>query len=169
MAEPRLTAEILVVDDDAAIRELLRYLLGDEGYRVTLAADAAAARRLIQRQTFDVVLCDMTLPGESGLSLAAHLGSEHPDIAVVMVTALDSGDVAETAVGFGAFAYIVKPFRRSELLAAISSALKQRDLVNAAQRERNRLERRLIAQAGDLREVLDRQRSAAAASTSPYP
>lgn len=156
MPEPRVTARILVVDDDPAIRELLRYMLGDEGYRVTLVADAAAARQLVPSETFDVVLCDMTLPGESGLSLCAHLASEYPDVAVLMVTALDSAEVAETVVGFGAFAYIVKPFRRSELLGAVSSALRRLDLTAGARRERDELEHRLIERRAEVREAFAR-------------
>jgi putative two-component system response regulator len=156
MWHARVTADILVVDDDAAIRELLRHMLGDEGHRVTLAADATAARNLIQRSPFDIVLCDVKMPGESGLSFAAHLASEYPDTAVMMITALDNPELAEATVGFGAFAYIVKPFRRSEVLGAVSSALRRLDLADAGRRERDLLEHQLIEQTAELREALQR-------------
>jgi cyclic di-GMP phosphodiesterase len=158
MDQPRATAEILVVDDDLATRELYRHMLEDEGYHVTLVADAAAARGLIQSRAFDIALCDMKMPRESGLSLAAHLASEYPDTAVVMVTGLDSPEVAETAVGFGAFAYIVKPFRLSELLGAVSSALRRLDMVRAGERERERLERELVKQGAEQGAALRRPR-----------
>ena len=149
-------AEILVVDDDLAIRELLRHMLGDEGYEVSVAADAAEARDLIGRKAFDVVLCDIQMPGESGLSLAAHISSEYPDTAAVMITALDDAAVADSTVSFGAFGYIVKPFRRTELLATVKAALRRLELASAGRRERDVLEHRLIEQTGALREALQR-------------
>jgi putative two-component system response regulator len=156
MGRTRGTAEILVVDDDFAIRELLRHMLGDEGYQVSLAGNAAEARELIPRKAYDVVLCDIQMPGESGLSLAAHLASEYPDTATVMITALDNADVAETTVAFGAFGYCVKPFRRTELLATVSSALRRLELAGASRRERDSLERQLIEQTAELRDALAR-------------
>jgi DNA-binding NtrC family response regulator len=148
MVAQRVTAEILAVDDDLAILQLFRHVLEDEGHRVTTAEDAETARLLLQRKAFDIALCDMKLPGESGLSLAAHLASQYPHIAVVMITALDSRAVAETAVGFGTFAYIVKPFHHSELLGAVSSALRRLDLDDAAQLKRDRLEHELSGRIG---------------------
>ena len=145
---------MLVVDDDLAIRELLRHMLGEEGYEVSLAANAAEARNLIGEQAFDVVLCDIQMPGESGLSLAAHIASEYPRTAAVMITALDDASVADSTVAFGAFAYIVKPFRRTELLSTVKAALRRLDLAEAGRRERDALEQRLIEQTAELREAL---------------
>jgi putative two-component system response regulator len=156
MGRARGTAEILIVDDDLAIRELLGHMLGDEGYEVTLAADAAEARALIQSKAFDVVLCDIQMPGESGLSLAAHLASEYPDTAPVMITALDNTEVAESTVAFGAFGYVLKPFRRTELLATVSSALRRLEVSRESRRERDLLERQLIEQTTELRDALRR-------------
>ncbi len=145
-----------MVDDDFAIRELLRHMLGEEGYEVSVAANAAEARVLIGRQSFDVVLCDIQMPGESGLSLAAHLASEYPDTAPVMITALDDPDVAESTVAFGAFGYILKPFRRTELLTTVRGALRRMELARASRRERDLLEHRLIEQTAELRDALQR-------------
>jgi putative two-component system response regulator len=156
MGRARATAEILIVDDEAAIRQLLRHVLEEEGHAVSLAANAAEARRLIQSKSFDVALCDIQMPGESGLSLAAHIASEYPDTAAVMITALDNADLAETTVAFGAFGYIVKPFRRTELLATVSSALRAIESAGAGRRERDRLEHRLIEQTAELRDALQR-------------
>jgi putative two-component system response regulator len=150
------SAQVLVVDDDFAIRELLRHMLGAEGYEVTVAENAAEARNLIPERAFDVALCDIQMPGESGLSLAAHISSEYPDTAAVMITALDDAAVADSTVAFGAFGYIVKPFRRTELLATVKAALRRLELASAGRRERDELERRLIEQTGELREALQR-------------
>ena len=150
------TARILVVDDDFAIRELLRHMLGEEEYEVSTAASAADARILIGRESFDVVLCDIQMPGESGLALAAHLAAEYPDTAVVMITALDDPAVAESTVAFGAFGYILKPFRRTELLTTVRGALKRLEVAGAGRRERDLLEQRLIEQTVELRGALQR-------------
>jgi cyclic di-GMP phosphodiesterase len=154
----RGTAKILVVDDELPIRELLRHMLGDEDCEVTLAASTSEARAMIQSDHFDVVLCDIQMPGESGLSLAAHLAAEYPDTAPIMATALDDAEVAEKAVAFGAFGYIVKPFRRTELLATVGGALRRLDVVRAGRHERDLLEHRLIEQTAELRDALQRLR-----------
>jgi putative two-component system response regulator len=156
MGRARATAEILIVDDEAAIRKLLCHVLEEDGHTVSVAANAAEARRLIQSKSFDVALCDIQMPGESGLSLAAHIAAEYPDTAAVMITALDNADLAETTVAFGAFGYIVKPFRRTELLATVSSALRRLEAAGAGRRERDRLEHQLIDQAAELRDALER-------------
>jgi cyclic di-GMP phosphodiesterase len=161
MGRARAKAEILVVDDDVAIRELLRHMLGDEGHKVTVAEDAPSARALILRESFDIVLCDIQMPGESGLSLAAHVAAEYPETATVMITALDSAEVAESTVTFGAFGYIVKPFRRTELLATVGAALRRLELAGANRRQVDELERKLIERTTELQDALRRLEEAA--------
>ena len=152
--EARARAQLLVVDDDAVTREVLRQMLETDGHEVTCADGAAAARRAIQDQTFDVVLCDVQMPGESGLSLAAHLAAEYPGTATLMVTGVDNPAVAEAAVSFGAFGYLVKPVRMTELLASVDGALRRLELQAAARRERDRLEVELAQHTAELRDAL---------------
>ena len=76
---------VLVVDDDADVRELLRDYLSDQGYEVLEAAGAAAARALLAEHTPQVALLDVGLPGEDGLSLARHI-REHFDIGIIMIS-----------------------------------------------------------------------------------
>jgi two-component system phosphate regulon response regulator OmpR len=116
--------QILVVDDDPTIRELIREYFADHGYTVVEADGAAAMRARLQEQVPDVVLLDVGLPGEDGLSLARHL-REHHDIGIIMVSG--AGETVDRIVGLevGADDYIAKPFDPRELHARIKSVLRR--------------------------------------------
>jgi two-component system phosphate regulon response regulator OmpR len=118
-------ASIVVVDDDPAIREMLVEYLGGQGYRVRAAGAGDALRALLDEAPADLVLLDIALPGEDGLSLARHLRENHAT-RVIMVTA--SADVVDRIVGLemGADDYLPKPFDPRELLARIKSVLRRR-------------------------------------------
>src|SRR5512143_4209728 len=115
---------VLVVDDDASIREMLSDYLSSEGYRVVLAEDGAAMRREIEQAAPDIVLLDLKLPREDGLSLARFL-RERYDVGIIMVTG--AGGVVDRIVGLevGADDYVAKPFDPGELLARIKSVLRR--------------------------------------------
>jgi DNA-binding response OmpR family regulator len=116
--------QVLVVDDDPDIRELIRDYLSTHGYRVTAADCADAMRAALATQTPDVVLLDIGLPGEDGLSLARYL-REHHDLAVIMVSG--AGAPVDRIIGLeiGADDYLTKPFDPRELLARIKSVLRR--------------------------------------------
>ena len=115
---------LLVVDDDATVRALLREYLEGHGYRVAEAGNGTQMREQIERELPDAVLLDVRLPGEDGLVLARYV-RERYDIGVIMVTA--SGDVVDRVVGLevGADDYVAKPFDLRELLARIKSVLRR--------------------------------------------
>jgi DNA-binding response OmpR family regulator len=117
-------ANLLVVDDDPAVRDMLAEYLGGHGYAVRTAGDGAAMRAAIESELPDLVLLDLRLPGEDGLSLARYL-REHYDLGIVMVTA--SGDTIDRVVGLevGADDYVAKPFDPRELLARVKSVLRR--------------------------------------------
>jgi two-component system phosphate regulon response regulator OmpR len=121
MATPQ---QILIVDDDPDIRELISDYLTGAGYTVATAADAAAMRACVQAQVPDVVLLDVGLPGEDGLSLARYL-REHHDIGIIMVSG--AGETVDRIVGLevGADDYVAKPFDPRELHARIKSVLRR--------------------------------------------
>lgn len=119
---------ILVVDDEEPIRRLLGYMLQTHGYTVTLAADAREARQRMDEQPYALMLCDVNMPGESGMDLVRNLIADHPHIAAIMVTGLDSSVLANAALDMGAFGYIVKPFESNEVLIDVANALRRRRL-----------------------------------------
>jgi putative two-component system response regulator len=121
------TARVLIVDDEEPIRRSLVRLLDRAGYECATAADAAEARRLLSVEPFDLMLCDVTMPGENGYSLLAHAHEAHPALAVIMVTANDSPLTAEPAARFGAYGCILKPFDTNMILINVVGALHQRD------------------------------------------
>ncbi len=115
---------VLVVDDDADVRELLADYLGEHGYDVRLADSGRAARALLQAGPPDVVLLDIGLPGEDGLSLARFLREEF-DLAIIMVSG--AGETLDRIVGLevGADDYLSKPFDLRELRARIKSVVRR--------------------------------------------
>jgi DNA-binding response OmpR family regulator len=115
---------VLVVDDDRSLREMLAEYLGTHGFDVALAEDGRTMRTALERATPDVVLLDLRLPREDGLSLARYL-RERYDVGIIMVTG--SGEVVDRIVGLevGADDYVTKPFDPRELLARIKSVLRR--------------------------------------------
>ena len=124
-------SRILVVDDDAGIRAMLDEYLGAHQFDVRLAADGPAMRAEIEQHLPDLVLLDVHLPGEDGLSLARFL-RERFDVAIIMVTG--ATDVIDRVVGLevGADDYVAKPFDPRELLARVRSVLRRASSVAQA-------------------------------------
>ncbi|MEZ5776310.1 MAG: response regulator [Hyphomicrobiaceae bacterium] len=118
------TPHILVVDDHRAIREPLQRFLEKHNLRVTGAADALAARNLLKSHAFDLVVLDIMMPGEDGLSLCRHL-REAVNVPVILLTAM--ADETDRIVGLelGADDYVTKPFNPRELLARIKAVLRR--------------------------------------------
>ncbi|MCC6921211.1 MAG: response regulator [Alphaproteobacteria bacterium] len=111
---------ILVVDDDTRIRTLLQRFLSTNGYRVTMAADAAEARTHLRNFAFDLIVLDVMMPGEDGLSLTQFL-RKSSDVPVLLLTA--RGEAADRIAGLesGADDYLAKPFEPRELLLRIAA------------------------------------------------
>ncbi len=116
---------LLLVDDDTRIRTLLRRFLAEHGFRITVAASAAEARRRLEGLAFDLLVVDVMMPGESGLSLASDLHGRS-DVPILMLTA--RSDAADRIAGLeaGADDYLVKPFEPRELLLRIRAILRRR-------------------------------------------
>jgi len=115
---------ILVVDDDREIRELLQTYLQTHGYRVSVAEDGRAMWKQLEQARIDLVVLDLMLPGEDGLSLCRKLRSESA-IAIIMLTAM--GEETDRIIGLemGADDYLAKPFNPRELLARIRGVLRR--------------------------------------------
>jgi diguanylate cyclase (GGDEF)-like protein len=140
-------ARVLVVDDEDTLRRHTRRHLERAGYACDTAGDASEARDLLTHGEYEVVLCDVNMPGESGLSLIEHITATHPDTRTVMISGLDDTETAKQALQLGAVGYVVKPFERNELLINVANALHRRDLELRNKRHQARLEELIKLQA----------------------
>jgi len=121
--------KILVVDDDKRLRDLLQRYLGEQGFTVKVAENAEMMDKAMTRDTFDLIILDLMLPGEDGLSICRRLRSSEPQQAIIMLTA--KGDEIDRIVGLemGADDYLPKPFNPRELVARIQAVLRRRTSV----------------------------------------
>jgi len=121
---PAMVRRVLIVDDDAEIRETTGEYLSGHGFEVALAADGVQLRAAFDAAVPDVVLLDLNLPGEDGLSLTRWL-REHHDVGIIMITG--AGEVVDRVVGLelGADDYLAKPFDPRELRARLKSVLRR--------------------------------------------
>ena len=126
-----VAAQLLLVEDDVAMREMLESLFRQEGYLVSEAASANAALDLARETDFDVVLSDIKMPGKSGLELVGELRDLRPDTPVVLMTAFGSIDTAVDAMRAGAFGYTTKPFQPEEVIRTVKRALDRRSVEDA--------------------------------------
>ncbi len=113
------TSKILVVDDDMRLRSLLERYLLEQGYQVRSAANAEQMDRLLERENFHLMVLDLMLPGEDGLSICRRLRQQENDMPIIMLTA--KGDEVDRIIGLemGADDYLPKPFNPRELLARL--------------------------------------------------
>jgi two-component system phosphate regulon response regulator OmpR len=116
---------LLVVDDDARLRALLQRYLTEQGFRVSAAPDAAAARQALAAMAFDLLVLDVMMPGESGLSLAEALRREGQEVPILMLTARGAPDDRVAGFEHGADDYLGKPFDPRELALRIRTILKR--------------------------------------------
>ena len=120
--------QILVVDDDLAMREMLTSMFEEEGYTARGAPSADEALELCKDHEFDAVLSDIKMPGRSGIELVAALREIRPETPVVLMTAFGSIDSAVEAMRAGALDYVTKPFEPEVVLVSIERALERRAL-----------------------------------------
>ncbi len=129
-----LEPHLLVVDDDARLRELLRRYLSESGFRITTAGDTAEARRQLASFAFDLVVLDVMLPGESGLDLTRDLHREN-QLPVLLLTAMAEPEDRVNGLEQGADDYLSKPFEPRELVLRIRNLLQRRPADDAARGE----------------------------------
>lgn len=117
---------LLCVDDDEQVRALIDRVVVAAGYDCVGVGTVDGARELLAHGDFSVVLCDIGLPGRSGLELLEELGRTRPDLATVMVTGHDHVGIVDAALKLGAYGYVTKPFAANDLIIDISNALHRR-------------------------------------------
>ena len=114
---------ILLVDDEEMIRQLLYQKLTPEGYRCEQAANAEEALEKLKKDSIELVILDIKMPGESGVELLPEIKAKYPDTAVIMATAVDDASTAINCMKAGAFEYVRKPYSLNELVIHIERAM----------------------------------------------
>lgn len=122
--EPGAQPHVLVVDDDKRLRELLGRYLAEQGFRVTAAISAAEARSKISSVTFDLLVLDIMMPGETGLQLTEFLRQES-NVPILLLTAMGESEDRIQGLSVGADDYLAKPFEPRELVLRIQAILKR--------------------------------------------
>ncbi|MBI2372237.1 MAG: response regulator [Deltaproteobacteria bacterium] len=123
----RRPRRVLVVDDDRQFRAAVSKILSHQGYEVLTAEDGLCAAKMLTEREFDLVLTDLQMPGQDGVSLLNQIRSRCPAPEVIVLTAFGDIDSYLKARRLGAADYLSKPVRRGELLAAAQRALKARE------------------------------------------
>ncbi|MEM7201606.1 MAG: sigma-54 dependent transcriptional regulator [Planctomycetota bacterium] len=151
MADPR----ILIVDDQAAVREELAFALGYEGFATVEAEDGDGCLTQLQESPPAVVLLDIKMPGRDGLQVLADIKERHPDLPVIMITGHGDIETAVVAIRTGAYDFLTKPFDTDRVLVSVKNAMQLRELAteNLALREELSREIRMLGSSSALEDV----------------
>lgn len=146
------SARILVVDDEPHICSLVSRWLTSEGYSCSSAFSGEMAIELLDKQEYHLVLSDIMMPGMSGLDLLTVVRKVRPDVAVIMITAIDDRKTGILALELGAFGYLTKPFEKNEVLINVANALQRREMARLSQQYDRHLATHVEQHAAQLRQ-----------------
>jgi len=146
--------QILVVDDEEAIREVVSTMLESKGYRCTAVSNGRAAQEQVKKATPDLVLSDMIMPEMDGIKLLDWLREYDPEVPVIMVTAIHDISTALEAIRRGAYDYILKPFEKDQLFLGVGRALQHRRLVAENRSYQLKLEQQVEERTAQLNQSL---------------
>lgn len=121
------TKSILIIEDDITFSRMLQAWFTKQDYKVVSASKASEARKRIKEEVPDVVICDLRLPGEDGISILAWIKSNYPKVIVIMMTSYADIQSAVSAIKLGAYDYISKPFNPEQLFLKINEAFSEED------------------------------------------
>jgi putative two-component system response regulator len=127
LASPQSLLPLLVVDDEESVRRSYATILGRSGYTVDTAPSGEAAIEALGREQFSVVLCDVRMPGVTGLQVLRHARALDPEVALIVMSAVDDAATAMAALRAGASEYLTKPVERDTLVTAVARALAERE------------------------------------------
>lgn len=142
--------KILIVDDDKAIRNLLKKILEKEGYSCETAMDADHAIKSLKRRVFDLVISDVAMPGKSGIQLLEEIQQQYPSVPTLMISGISTKKTAESVISMGAYDFLLKPFQKKQVLISVANALRRRSLDLQSQFEIQNLENIIQGQNKDL-------------------
>lgn len=145
-------ASILIVDDEESIRNILSRRLKSEGYYCETAVDGVEALSKAAKRNFDLVLTDIKMPVMSGIELLSRMHTEHPDVSVLMITAVVDTKTAVEAMKMGAYDFVTKPFDLDDLNIRVKRALERRRLVLENREYQHHLEEKVEQQVGQIRQ-----------------
>src|ERR1044071_698400 len=132
-------ADILIIDDEKAIRKTLSEILSFEGYKIEEAGDGEEGLKKFKEKNYDVVLCDIKMPKIDGIEFLQKAGEVNPDIPIIMISGHGNIETAVEAVKKGAFDFISKPPDLNRLLITIRNALDRNNLVSEAKTLKRRI------------------------------
>jgi two-component system, NtrC family, sensor kinase len=141
---------ILVVDDESPIRRLLKRYLEGAGHCCRTAQDVMSAKQLLGVHAFDLVISDITMPGESGIDLLRHVSINHPGTPLILVSVIDNPDEVREALEIGVYGYIVKPFTRNIVLINVENALRRHRLEKREKEHLHNLETAIAQRTAEL-------------------
>jgi DNA-binding NarL/FixJ family response regulator len=118
--------DILIAEDEDVLRRNLTFIMNSSGYTAVSARTSSDAIELLKKRHFDVVITDLVMPVRGGGELIKYAVENHPEVAVIIITAYPSTDSAIDAVKSGVFDYFTKPFRTEEILNAVRRAIEQK-------------------------------------------
>ncbi len=136
----QLPPKILIVDDEENVRLLISRIVAGEGYTHETAACVEEALTKLAEGGYSLLISDINMPGQDGIALLRNVRQNYPDLAVIMVTAVDNRLTAKETLAMGAYGYVIKPFERNALIINIVNALRRRDLEIASRRHNEELE-----------------------------
>jgi len=145
---------ILIVDDDASVRDVISVLLQEEGYECRTASSAEAALEIAAAEAPPLVISDMKMPGRDGIWLLEAFRERYPETAVIMLTGYGDTEAAVDCLRRGAVDYLLKPPKLTDLIRAIERALAKRRIELARKRYQKKLERKVRDRTGELRTAL---------------
>jgi signal transduction histidine kinase/DNA-binding response OmpR family regulator len=119
-----MDAKILIVDDEPEVLKLINRFLVEAGYECFVAESVKSAKNVLASQDIDLLLSDVKMPGESGLELIRYAKENHPRIGRVMVTGLDSLEIADEIMAIGVYGYVIKPMTKNVVLITVANALR---------------------------------------------
>jgi putative two-component system response regulator len=144
---------LLIVDDEAAIRKLLRHKLSGEGYQCEEADAAEHVLNMLATSPIALVILDIKMPGKSGIELLPEIKAAYPDTAVIMATAVNDINVAVQCLKQGADDYICKPFNLEEVSLAVQRAIEKRRLQLEVREYQQFLEEKVEEQMGEIKKL----------------